>query len=66
MIEIGRGLALVCQVGLSVHGDVAAVPGGKRHHSPVHGPGEGRAVLLKRPVQPSVDGAGAPVVPMPG
>src|SRR2546423_8927999 len=47
-IEIGRGVALVCRVGLSVHGDVAAVPGGKRHRLPVDGPGEGSAVLLKR------------------
>ena len=48
LIEMVRGLALVSWMGLAVHADVAAVPGGERHRSPVDALADGRAALPER------------------
>ncbi len=48
LIEVVRGLALVSWMGLAVHADVAAVPGGERHRSPVDALADGRAALPER------------------
>ena len=48
LIEIGRGLLLVCRDGLTVHGDAGASPGREQRRLPVDALAAGRAALLAR------------------